>query len=183
MYNSAYERVSNIVKKTSKKQSDMNENTLPSNRTTPVQGSMSAHGGNDRAANMFGGFGKLEKRNNVYETWDARQKTLEVRLTCLVLAYVFVNDDDKVSMRERRWFKRVLKVAKDDLSEEDYTDIESLIRLRIDKQSIIDFMESNTVHYSIMQKVIERIKRILRNKQQYLSLLQQLEIQFINNVE
>ncbi|QMS84862.1 hypothetical protein [Candidatus Xianfuyuplasma coldseepsis] len=99
---------------------------------------------------------------SIYDQWDYKQKTLAMKVFAMMFAYVLKHDDDKISYRERRTFRKMIQLDKDRITEYDYRELMNLIRSTPTKDDVLQFLLKHEVPVDTITKTADRIDRIMK---------------------
>lgn len=89
----------------------------------------------------------------------------------ILLACVYANDDGVVSRLERRTFRRMVKLDREKLNEQDYHEIIDIINLAPSKEYTLEYLTKLKAPIEFVHKATKRILELTDHKEPYKSII------------
>ncbi len=115
---------------------------------------------------------------NPHDGWESAYHKNKVKLVLMILLYVYSNDDDQISHEELDLIKRFNEQESKYLTKEDHEDV---YQLALKKTTFIDFLnyiDENGYPISMFNEACELAKTIIKKESQYVSILENLILNF-----
>ncbi|MCD4827332.1 MAG: hypothetical protein K8Q99_06100 [Acholeplasmataceae bacterium] len=120
---------------------------------------------------------------NPNETWDQAYRRNLVKLVLMILLYIYSNDDGKVSRKELKQVKILLKQEKLVLNKDDHTEVYNLAIKELTSSAFFSYIQENGYEVSIFNDACDRAKSNIIKSRKYYKLLEDLKEQFRAYIE
>jgi hypothetical protein len=119
-------------------------------------------------------------RENQYGNWENAYQRNIAKITSMILLFSFSNDDDKVSRKEFKIFKKYFKLKENLLTDSDFNELKHLTATKFTLQSFIDYMYKNDYKEKIFLDAIKESRKIVKKENIYINLIEELEEKYKN---
>ena len=119
-----------------------------------------------------------DKDKEQFLNWEQAYQRNIAKITTMILLFVFSNDDDTVSRKEFKIFKKFFKAKDNLLTASDFKELKEMTMKRFSVQSFIDYMYKNEYQEKIFLDAVVESKKIIQKFSKYLNLIDDLENQY-----
>jgi hypothetical protein len=117
---------------------------------------------------------------NQYGNWeDAYQRNI-AKISSMILLFAFSNDDDEVSRKEFKIFKKYFKLKEHLLTDSDFNELKHMTSTKFTMKSFIDYMYKNDYKEKIFLDAIKESRKIVKKENIYINLIEELEEKYKN---
>ncbi len=110
--------------------------------------------------------------------WAYESKRKTTKLSFLMLIYLYTQDDDIVSKKEKRSVNKILKRNSNYLNSDDYDDILKFIDELPTIQYVMKYIEQNNVKEKIFSTSVSTVKKYISKNDTYKNILNDLINQY-----
>lgn len=127
----------------------------------------------------------LRKKNQIEEdirnqSWETVYKRNMMKLSVMMLLYVFYEDDGDLSRFEYKRIKKFFKTHFRYLSKQDFKDIEKFFDTRVKMNDFLNYMDQNGYEESIFNEAKDEVVKVIRYSGKYMLIIHDLRKAFIN---
>jgi hypothetical protein len=127
----------------------------------------------------------LRKKNQSEEdvknqSWEDVYKRNMMKLSVMMLLYVFYEDDGDLSKFEYKRIKKFFKTHFRYLTKQDFKDIEKFFEERVNIQDFMNYMDQNEYEISIFNDATDEVSKVIRYSGKYMLIIHDLRKAFIN---
>ena len=110
--------------------------------------------------------------------WEYEYHRNVTKLSFLMLAYLYTQDDDKISRKEERSVKKFLKQKSAYLETSDYRDITKFIDDLPNLSYVMKYINENEIKEKVFKSSVSTVKGLLKYDMRYMVILKDLETRF-----
>lgn len=114
------------------------------------------------------------------QNWeDVYQKNL-MKLSVMMLLYVFFEDDNELSRFELKRVKKFFRKNTKYLTKSDFKDIERFFETKVKLSDFLDYMDQHGYEISIFNDAVEEVSPVVRYSGKYLLIIHELKKAYNN---
>ena len=116
--------------------------------------------------------------HNPNDSWEQAYHRNLIKLTLMVLLYLYSNDDGKVSKKELRKIKIVLKQERKSLNQDDHMEIYNLAIKKLTASAFFAYMIDHEYEAAIFNDACDKAKDYVIKQRKYYKILDDLKVQY-----
>ena len=120
----------------------------------------------------------VEQTNSVKDDWEFIYNQNKLKVTFLILAYMFSQDDGIIDKRENKAIQKILKDQSRYLTNQTINEIDIIISNNPTREYCLDYFDNNDVKSKLFKDSIQVIMKRLKWNDTYRKLLSELKIYF-----
>lgn len=111
------------------------------------------------------------------DVWNFGTDTKTIKLSLILLVYLYANDDGKISFSEKRSFKKVINSI-NELTFNDKREIMEILDKLPDKSYVMRYIRENELSDAVVLAAINFLRGKAKLNKKYISLLTDIERQY-----
>lgn len=111
--------------------------------------------------------------------WNFGVDTKTIKLSLIILIYLYANDDGKISFYEKRSFKKIINSI-NELTFDDKKETLSILDLLPDKYYVMSYIGEKELSNAVVLAAVNFIKAKVKLNFKYISLLKDIEQNYKN---
>jgi len=119
-----------------------------------------------------------ESTQNIVQNWGHQSEIKDVMDKYYLLVYAFLNDDGKLTFKEQRKLRKMLKKDQERLNQKDIHQVMSFVDQKPNEKQCIEYLSTHQVPVELLKKEALFLKQSLKFKVQYTHLINRVVKQY-----